>query len=168
MPAVGRLWPSDHDGGDVHDDGLDSWLDFPEEQLYTKTERGDDHDGHDGNGHADDSDDNSFILPKLVWFPNPLAIELFQVRWGPCLAKANSCTMMSWCLDISVLQVTMAEDSIGSPADLSRDDSSDLGGGSDSLRRRCCLYLFLFCISGNLLVTSICYFMLLLACKLGT
>merc|ERR1719370_1039344 len=32
-------------------------------------------------------------------------------------------------------EVTMTEDSIGSPADLSRDDSSDLGG-SDSLRRR--------------------------------
>ena len=31
-----------------------------------------------------------------------------------------------------------------------------------------CLFVGVFCISGNLLVTSICYFMLLLACKLGT
>ena len=48
-------------------------------------------------------------------------------------------------LDISHLQVTMAEDSISSPADLSRDDSSDLGGGSDSLQRRGCVYFLFLC-----------------------
>ena len=37
----------------------------------------------------------------------------------------------------------MTEDSIGSPADLSRDDSSDLGG-SDSLRRRQILMFWLY------------------------
>ena len=43
----------------------------------------------------------------------------------------------------STLKVTMTEDSIGSPADLSRDDSSDMGG-SDSLRRRWIFISFVF------------------------
>ena len=124
----------DHDGGDVHDDGLDSWLDFPEEQLYTKTERGDDHGGHDGDGYADD---NSFSLPKQTFAPWCLGVLIFlSCRW-------------LWRRTALAAPPTWAE----TTRRILAGGATVFGGGA-----------VFICISGNLLVTSICYFMLLLAC----
>ena len=29
--------------------------------------------------------DGEHASPGIVWFPNPLAADFFEVRWGPCL-----------------------------------------------------------------------------------